>query len=424
MDFDDDGRLDLVLRQGDVARIIINNGDETFSDIMQANGYDFADWNGDARTDLLSWSGRELTIQLQGIDGALEESFRMTLPESYASVERVGDFDLDGDLDFLLRSGTIHVMMNAGDGTFEEREIPISNVDRIEFRDLNDDGWQDVMAWSWSSDVIVSFGDPTNPYSHTVALPSAWSHHFLDEPVDLDHDGYFDSVMAFELEGPTPRVVVMWGGPLDQLRPPTDLVLPGQTVPPYDDSLTIAAQDIDQDGDHDLVLADSRVIYNQIDRFRPWGDVDGSGQIDVGDVDALSLAIREQDPRPPLFDLNRDDRLDGDDLRYLVQELLGTVPGDADLDGKFDSLDMVAVFQVGEYEDSIPGNSTWADGDWNGDGDFNSADMVLAFQTGSYIEAAQAILPETLSAITPDIAQAIQWLSSSENAKRRQPAIR
>ncbi len=64
------------------------------------------------------------------------------------------------------------------------------------------------------------------------------------------------------------------------------------------------------------------------------------------------------------------------------------LPGDANLDGIFDSSDMVLVFQSGHYEDNVPGNSDWTTGDWDGDGDFTSLDMVLAFQQGTYETAA------------------------------------
>jgi hypothetical protein len=59
-------------------------------------------------------------------------------------------------------------------------------------------------------------------------------------------------------------------------------------------------------------------------------------------------------------------------------------PGDADLNGVFDSADLVQVFRLGEYEDNVPGNSTFAEGDWNADGDFDSSDLVLAFQDNQY----------------------------------------
>ncbi|MFC1757981.1 chitobiase/beta-hexosaminidase C-terminal domain-containing protein [Planctomycetota bacterium] len=54
------------------------------------------------------------------------------------------------------------------------------------------------------------------------------------------------------------------------------------------------------------------------------------------------------------------------------------VPGDANLDGKFDTRDLVLVFQANLFEDPT-GNASWVDGDWNGDGKFTTSDLVLAF---------------------------------------------
>ena len=81
----------------------------------------------------------------------------------------------------------------------------------------------------------------------------------------------------------------------------------------------------------------------------------------------------------------------------------GRVLGDSNGDGVFDSGDLGAVFQAGEYEDDIAGNSTFAEGDWDGDGDFTTADLVLAFQRGGYVAAArQRSLPLTQDAQTVD----------------------
>jgi hypothetical protein len=54
------------------------------------------------------------------------------------------------------------------------------------------------------------------------------------------------------------------------------------------------------------------------------------------------------------------------------------------LDGRFDSRDLVLLFQRGHYHDAVPLNSGWADGDWNCDGEFTSSDLVLALQRGPY----------------------------------------
>jgi secreted trypsin-like serine protease len=66
-------------------------------------------------------------------------------------------------------------------------------------------------------------------------------------------------------------------------------------------------------------------------------------------------------------------------------EVSVSVPyGDVNLDGVFDSRDLVQVFQRGEYEDGLAQNSRWEGGDWNGDKEFGTADLVAAFQAGAY----------------------------------------
>jgi hypothetical protein len=101
------------------------------------------------------------------------------------------------------------------------------------------------------------------------------------------------------------------------------------------------------------------------------------------DIDELFAAIR-LGTHPAKFDLTRDGLVDLSDADTFVDVHLRTYYGDANLDGEFDSTDLVRVFQVGEYEDSTVDNSDWSDGDWNGDGEFDSSDLVKAFQDGGY----------------------------------------
>ena len=105
-------------------------------------------------------------------------------------------------------------------------------------------------------------------------------------------------------------------------------------------------------------------------------------------MDALAEELRDPSS-DPLFDLNHDDQVTVEDRDELILEILNTTYGDADLDGMFNSHDIVLTFQIGEYEDLLQGNSTWAEGDWDSDGDFTSADIVLAFQGGGYESPAQ-----------------------------------
>ena len=114
------------------------------------------------------------------------------------------------------------------------------------------------------------------------------------------------------------------------------------------------------------------------------GDFDGSGQVDVLDLNLLLAALRASQ-FDPLFDVTQDGQLDSDDRDIMVESIMGIEYGDSNLDGVFDSQDLVLVFQYEEYEDGVSQNSIWQSGDWNGDGDFTSQDFVVAFQRSSYI---------------------------------------
>ncbi|MCA9218198.1 MAG: lamin tail domain-containing protein, partial [Planctomycetales bacterium] len=99
---------------------------------------------------------------------------------------------------------------------------------------------------------------------------------------------------------------------------------------------------------------------------RLLGDLNSNTVLDVEDIDLLAAAIRTGDI--DTADLNEDGVADQADHAFLIQERFKTNYGDANLDGVFNSTDLVAIFQAAEYEDAVPGNSTWAEGDWNGDG--------------------------------------------------------
>jgi hypothetical protein len=74
-------------------------------------------------------------------------------------------------------------------------------------------------------------------------------------------------------------------------------------------------------------------------------------------------------------------------------------PGDANVDGVFNSADLIDVLANGEYEDNVLGNSTWSEGDWTGDNEFDSRDLVEALASGGYAEAAvPASVPEPTGA--------------------------
>lgn len=113
------------------------------------------------------------------------------------------------------------------------------------------------------------------------------------------------------------------------------------------------------------------------------GDLSADGTVDVVDIDLLSTQVRRYNQDAD-YDLTRDGVVASDDREYLLSTILHAMPGDANLDGRFDSQDLIEVFVAGQYEDTVAENSLWSSGDWDGDGEFDSNDLVLAFQRGTY----------------------------------------
>lgn len=119
------------------------------------------------------------------------------------------------------------------------------------------------------------------------------------------------------------------------------------------------------------------------------GDINRDGAVTPLDIDLVCRA---------LIDGNQDFELDGvgtfdeNDVDFLVEQMLRTSAGDVDLNGSFNSSDLVRVFQEGLYEDHLLKNAKWSSGDWNCDGEFTSADLVKAFQSGSFLAAASEVV--------------------------------
>ena len=122
------------------------------------------------------------------------------------------------------------------------------------------------------------------------------------------------------------------------------------------------------------------------------GDLDLDGVLTVRDIDALAAAIRRRDSAT-LYDVSGDGQVLLDDHRVWVHDLKRTWFGDANLDGEFNSADLVAVLAAGEYEDGIESNSGWAEGDFNGDGEFNSSDLITALADGGYEQGPRPAQP-------------------------------
>lgn len=129
------------------------------------------------------------------------------------------------------------------------------------------------------------------------------------------------------------------------------------------------------------LVSESNEILLQYDVL--LGDFNSDRLRDARDFDRMANLVRTASS-DLTFDVNFDNRLDKQDQAYWVEQIMGTWFGDANLDGIFDSTDLVSVFQAGRYEDGVLLNAGWASGDWDGNSEFDTSDLVVAFQSGGY----------------------------------------
>jgi MYXO-CTERM domain-containing protein len=111
------------------------------------------------------------------------------------------------------------------------------------------------------------------------------------------------------------------------------------------------------------------------------GDFDSDGQLGAADVNDLTVQVAGG-ANPAAYDLNADTLVDSGDIGVWVKDLYNSWIGDANLDGEFNSGDLVDVLATGTYEVDV--DSNWSSGDFDGDGRTNSGDLVAALADGGY----------------------------------------
>ena len=128
------------------------------------------------------------------------------------------------------------------------------------------------------------------------------------------------------------------------------------------------------------------------------GDFDHDDDLDIDDLNVL---IRQINGDGSIYvDLTEDGLVDGEDLNTWIKTLFRTWIGDANLDGEFNSVDLIDALAAGTYE--TDSDAIWSSGDFDGDARFNSGDLIIALADGGYEQgprAAVAAVPEPPSAV-------------------------
>ncbi len=129
----------------------------------------------------------------------------------------------------------------------------------------------------------------------------------------------------------------------------------------------------------------SATIFIEVVGEAEIGDLNSDGVLDALDINAMCMAVHTVNASTR-FDLDQSGTVDDVDHGIYLRTYLHVGFGDTNLDGIFDSTDLILAFQGGQYEDVLAINSMWETGDWNCDREFDSSDLVRAFQTNIYVQ--------------------------------------
>jgi hypothetical protein len=268
-DLNGDGRLDLAAANPstDTLSVMLASADGTFAaplSIATGTGprsVAVGDFNEDGTLDLATANGADLSILIGNGDGAFGAPGNISIGSDPASIA-VGDFNGDGKLDLGVASNSVYywpeygygmyfaqanVLLGNGDGSFA---APISNwIDygyhtSAAVADLNGDGIQDFA--STNADYInILFGDGTGHLQGAGVFYTDYGPVSLAAG-DVDHDGDIDLVTANQSwNGNTISVLLADGA--GGFGPAQNLPAPSAT------SLTLG--DFDRDGNVDLATA-------------------------------------------------------------------------------------------------------------------------------------------------------------------------
>ena len=410
---------------------------EILSGVVQnrfAGAYDF---DGDGGLDLLIAPEYGRKIQwIRNVDGAFDLSRAEDLVDSTSGIPegvQVIDLDNDNDQDIVYHQlDSISWLENDGVGGFAESQVIAAGLNRhFEIADLDQDGQLDLVGTHQVSEQLVWF--PSNG-RQGFADALAVSDEKMDQGEfaigDTDNDGAPEVVgSSFNNSTLRFRTLVFEFTPQRDARLQQTIVSPRRVQP-------IHFNDFDLDGDSDFMIRDTSVFwFDSLDEFKSnspnriairirggeepvlhdhdgdgdvdlllvsdfhgtirvfrndtvtqhlRGDYDSDGAITASDIDFISRAIN-QGERLPELDIDLDGYVLESDFETYLREIAAIPFGDANLDGRFDSNDLVKLFQANGYDDS-EFVASWETGDFNGDLRFDSQDLVAAFTIGAYVE--------------------------------------
>ncbi|MBN8233293.1 VCBS repeat-containing protein [Corallococcus macrosporus] len=213
LDFNDDGRLDLVAPSSTSTVISLFPGDGTggfgprqdvpFPEAPRAAT--MGDFNGDGRQDLfVTHNTFSATVLLADGAGGFQPG-QVLQTELYATQPRSVDLDRDGKLDVVfLNQGATSLGVAMGDGTGRfaaPMSFPVADAPgSLELTDVDGDGHEDAVVTHGKTVITVRLGDGTGGFPVRKDLPTLESSHGVAVG-DFDGDGHRDIAVASTSDG-------------------------------------------------------------------------------------------------------------------------------------------------------------------------------------------------------------------------------
>ena len=233
-DFNNDGIIDLLLAAGGRGsgtsagfhQVLLGNGDGTFeqSFLERDDGGGFgaasvADFNNDGFQDFVTKSTLGGIVEVLLNDptnpGTFTDSFGLDLEQNFGFSLDVGDFDEDGNIDFVTIQGvtipgtdpTLQTYQGQGDGTFEliNEQAGLFGVSNIEENshagDVDNDGHLDFVTFS-NAGTLVHLGNGDGSFANPIFVyadsPTRLFRTRQTELVDFDEDGNLDLIFVHD----------------------------------------------------------------------------------------------------------------------------------------------------------------------------------------------------------------------------------
>jgi hypothetical protein len=226
-DFNGDGKLDIVASQGayNGVGVLLGNGDGTFQAPItspggiNANALAVGDFNGDGKLDavLANADGNTLSVLLGNGDGTFQAPVNYSIPNGPVGVA-VADFNNDGILDLVTietsnRSAFVAVLLGRGDGTFQAPATSATTEKPLNFvvGDFNHDGKMDVAVLSDFS-ISVLLGTGTGKFQAPVFTDPGYHEFISMAAADLNGDGNEDLVINFRGDRPAQVLILPGNG--------------------------------------------------------------------------------------------------------------------------------------------------------------------------------------------------------------------